>query len=74
MAPKHPFHESGSYPAINGATYINNVKYAHYATRSCGKDVAMISNRDSDDAIHPIFVSGLTFLDTAEENELFLYA
>ncbi|XP_063605340.1 fibrocystin-L-like [Penaeus indicus] len=73
MAPKHPFHEASSYPAINGATYISNVKFANYATRSCGKDVAMISNKDADDAIHPVFVSGLTFLDTSENNKLFLF-
>ncbi|ROT65416.1 putative fibrocystin-L [Penaeus vannamei] len=73
MAPKHAFHEASAYPAINGATYISNVKFANYATRTCGKDVAMISNKDADDAIHPVFVSGLTFLDTSESNKLFLF-
>jgi len=75
MAPKHKFNEAASYPALRGSTIIKNVKFVSFVDRdgSCGKDVALMTNRDSDDGIHPIFTSGLTFLDTPQDNRVFIH-
>ncbi|XP_066939677.1 fibrocystin-L-like [Macrobrachium rosenbergii] len=73
MAPKHAFHEVSSYPAIRGGSYVENVKFVNYNSRSCGKDIAFLTNKDADDAIHPIFVSGITFVNSSTDNYIFLH-
>ncbi|XP_068231985.1 fibrocystin-L-like [Palaemon carinicauda] len=72
-APKHSFHGAGSYPAIRGGTFIENVTFAHFETRACGKDVALATNKDSDDSIHPIFTSEVTFYNTSEDNYIYMH-
>lgn len=72
MAPKHPFSPTDSYPALYGSTHIEDVIFFNYETTSCGRNVALLANPDSDDAIHPIFVKGLTFYETLENNYLFI--
>ncbi|CAL4062249.1 unnamed protein product, partial [Meganyctiphanes norvegica] len=73
MAPKHPFHPTDVYPAIRGSTHVESVTFAHYNTRSCGKDVAISTNPDSEDAIHPTFTKDLIFVDTSEDNYVFMH-
>lgn len=72
MGPKG-FHGAAQYPALDGATHITNVTFVAYASRSCGRDVALLTNRGSNDAIHPVFVRGLSFVDTPPENYLYLH-
>lgn len=74
MAPKHKFNELSSYPALYGTSYIQDVIFTNFASRdNCGIDVALMTNQDNDDAIHPIFTNGLTFADTPEENYVFIH-
>ncbi|XP_066939673.1 fibrocystin-L-like [Macrobrachium rosenbergii] len=73
MAPKHAFHEAASYPAIRGGSYVKNVKFVNFNSRNCGKDVAFLTNKDSDDAIHPVFVSGLSFVNSSTDNYIYMY-
>ncbi|XP_068236296.1 fibrocystin-L-like [Palaemon carinicauda] len=72
MAPKHSFHEAASYPAIRGGSYINNVQFVNYNNRICGKDIALRTNKESDDAIHPVFVSAITFVNSSTDNYIFM--
>ncbi|KAK4328078.1 hypothetical protein Pmani_001551 [Petrolisthes manimaculis] len=74
MAPKHKFNELSSYPALHGSSYIEDVTFTNFESRdNCGIDVALMTNQGSDDAIHPIFTSGLTFVDTPEDNYVFIH-
>lgn len=73
VAPKHSFHAVDTYPALLGATYMSNVTFAHYKNHSCKKDVALLTNHDADDGIHPIFTKNVTFIDTPENNYLFMH-
>lgn len=72
MAPKHAFFPTDTYPALYGSTHIRDVTFYNFADTSCGRDIALMANPRSDDAIHPIFVSGLNFHDTPEDNYLFI--
>ncbi|KAK4312053.1 hypothetical protein Pmani_016482 [Petrolisthes manimaculis] len=74
MAPKHKFNEVSSYPALHGSSYIEDVTFTNFGSRdNCSIDVALMTNQGSDDAIHPIFTSGLTFVDTPEDNYVFIH-
>lgn len=73
VAPKHKFNEASSYPALYGASYITGITFANYDSRSCGRDQALLTNKDSDDGIHPIFVKDIIFLDTPQANYLFIH-
>lgn len=66
------FSPAGAYPALHGRTDITNNKFINFETRSCGKNVALMANPESDDAIHPIFVSGLSFAATPRDNYVFI--
>ncbi|XP_045124918.1 fibrocystin-L-like [Portunus trituberculatus] len=72
MAPKHAFYPTDTYPALYGSTHIQDTTFYNFADTSCGRDIALMANPRSDDAIHPIFVNGLTFHDTPEDNYLFI--
>ncbi|XP_064089363.1 fibrocystin-L-like [Macrobrachium nipponense] len=72
MAPKHGFADADSYPALHGGMFVRNTVFANYGTRSCGTDVALITNPTGDDGIHPIFTSGLTFINTASDHYMFM--
>ena len=63
-----------SYPAINGSSLLRDVTFAGFATHDCssGKfDVALMTNPEADDAIHPITVEGIRWVDTSDENKLY---
>ena len=66
------FSPAGSYPALYGSTHIEDVTFSNYGDTSCGRDIALLANPGSDDAIHPVFVRGLTFLSTTSDNFLFI--
>lgn len=73
VAPMHPFHAADSYPALLGATDIKNVKFAHYSDHSCKTDIALMTNHDADDGVHPIFTRNLTFINTEQNNYIFIH-
>ncbi|KAK3879633.1 hypothetical protein Pcinc_015818 [Petrolisthes cinctipes] len=74
MAPKHKFNELSSYPALHGSSYIEDVTFINFDSReNCSIDVALMTNQENDDAIHPIFTSDLTFVDTPEDNYVFIH-
>ena len=63
-----------SYPAINGSTWLRDVTFAGFITSNCdgnNADIALMTNPQADDAIHPINVNGIQWERTAAENKLF---
>ncbi|XP_050685917.1 fibrocystin-L-like isoform X2 [Eriocheir sinensis] len=72
MAPKKKFSPTTSYPALHGRTEISDNTFINFNTRSCGRNVALMANPESDDAVHPIFTSGLTFVETVSDNYVFI--
>ncbi|XP_068250285.1 fibrocystin-L-like [Palaemon carinicauda] len=72
LAPKKSFSAVTSYPALHGGMFIKNTVFANFGARSCGIDVALITNPAGDDGIHPIFTNGLSFINTPSDNYIFM--
>ncbi|XP_076045156.1 fibrocystin-L-like [Oratosquilla oratoria] len=70
----HFFHDATTYPALLATSYIDNVTFVSFNDFECGSHVAMSTNYDAEDVTHPVFVSQLLFLDTNENNEVFIHA
>ncbi|XP_022097673.1 fibrocystin-L-like isoform X1 [Acanthaster planci] len=72
-APFKPFHGANSYPMINGITEVQNVDFRSFGEH-CGKTDAMIvTNAASEDALHPIEISGITMTNVDEARKVFLH-
>ncbi|XP_038070546.1 fibrocystin-L-like isoform X1 [Patiria miniata] len=71
-APFKPFHNVNSYPLINGMTAVQNVHFRGFGEH-CGRTDAMImTNPKSEDASHPMELSGITMTDVAEAQKVFI--
>ncbi|XP_071793632.1 fibrocystin-L-like isoform X1 [Asterias amurensis] len=72
-SPFKTFHGCNSYPMINGKSEIDDVVFRGFGTH-CGKeDVAIMTNKKSEDGIHPMTTSGVTFEDVDEDRKIFIY-
>lgn len=61
--PKAPWFTIISYPAITGLTELKQVTFANFHEQCPGKrDVAIRTNRDSEDANHPMHLSNISFV------------
>ena len=72
--PKAALHTIISYPAINGSTWLSGVTFAGFAGNCVGSsgDIALMTNPEADDAIHPINVKSIRWVGTPEDNKLFI--
>ena len=73
-----PVYTSGrglnTYPAINGHTSVNDATLANFNTHCTNKvDRALSTNPNADDAIHPISLVNVRWIDTPLNNRLFIH-
>ncbi|KAK3107766.1 hypothetical protein FSP39_021797 [Pinctada imbricata] len=68
-APVKPFCGIMSYQAIKGQSYIRDVTFSRFQAQCGQQDRAIVPPQPNDDGIHPLEVSGLTFIDTPSDNK-----
>ncbi|XP_071792804.1 fibrocystin-L-like isoform X2 [Asterias amurensis] len=73
LAPFFGFHPVTSYPTLNGVSMLADVVFRRFGTY-CGRpDAAIMTNRLSEDAMHPMLTMGLTFEDVEERRKLYIH-
>ena len=73
LFPRSAWESITSYPAINGHTSVDDVTLANFNTHCTNKvDRALSTNPNADDAIHPISLVNVRWIDTPLNNRLFI--
>jgi len=69
------WHSVTSYPAINGSTSITNVTFMNFDAHCDNgeKDVLLMTNPSSEDANHPVYLSGITDFACPNESKVYLH-
>ena len=69
------WHRVTSYPAINGSTSITNVTFMNFDCRSDSgeEDVLLMTNPSSEDANHPVYLSGIADSLCTNKSKLFIH-
>ncbi len=70
--PKAPWTSIISYPAISGLTVLRNVTFCNFGLY-CGdmREIALMTNPNSEDCQHPVELSSSTLVDIDEESKFF---
>ncbi|KAK8372139.1 hypothetical protein O3P69_012423, partial [Scylla paramamosain] len=66
------FSNAGTYPALYGSTHFEGLTFHNFRDTDCGRGIALMVNPQSEDANHPAFVKGLLFLNTPQENYMYI--
>ena len=69
--PAAPWFDIINYPAINGLTTVRNVKFVNFNSRCDKTDVALETNRDSEDAVHPVYMHNILLDNVSPSSKLF---
>ena len=70
--PPAPWFSIISYPAITGLTSIEGVSFVDFIEHCDGmKDVALMANPQSEDANHPVHLSGISLQNIEEDRKFF---
>ncbi|XP_054766411.2 fibrocystin-L-like [Lytechinus pictus] len=72
-APFKPFTSVMSYPAISGRTILQGVTFANFNDKCSSGDKVIMTSPQSGDAMHPMEVEGLTFVDTPTKNYIWIH-
>ena len=63
---------AGSNPAMRGIMQLSNVVFANFKENCDAQDLVFRTNVHEDDVNWPINATGITFLDTANDNKIFM--
>lgn len=66
-----PWFDIISYPAINGLTTIRNVRFANFNDRCDTTDVVLVTNSNSEDANHPVYLHDIQLDSVSPSSKVF---
>ena len=69
--PMSPWFDIISYPAINGLTTIRNVRFANFNDRCDTTDVVLVTNSNSEDANHPVYLHDIQLDSVSPSSKVF---
>ncbi|XP_072024031.1 uncharacterized protein [Amphiura filiformis] len=72
-APNYPFHWVTEYPAISGKTLLNNVMFSNFEKRCRHRNVMIMTNSNSGDFMHPIYMQNIHMDQIQPESKLLLH-
>ncbi|CAL1525942.1 unnamed protein product [Lymnaea stagnalis] len=72
-APVKPFVNIMSYPTIKGVTKLKNNTFVNFNSCTNGNDFAITTNKDNDDACHPILVENTELINVTHTSKIFFH-